>query len=129
MRDVLDRAFRGQVLRPPSSDEIHLIASIYSQRGSDAAFDRVNEIATAEGVHSLRRDQLCSRALRCFTFYQKDMGSLNELGQTRHFIISAPKCGTTSLANQIRAQGHKVFALHNDDWLRRYMPNANILSA
>lgn len=50
--------------------------------------------------------------LKKYSFEQQDIGNLNDVLDTNYFVISIPKCGTTSITDGLRKIGHKVIHAH-----------------
>ena len=115
------------LLRRPEKAELDLLIEKNRKNGLENVVKELEAWRVAEGVADFTRSQILDRILTTFTFYQQDMGCLNEIADTDIIIISGPKSGTTTLSSSFRQSGHKTFVLHNDGWLRKYMPNGSIL--
>lgn len=66
-------------------------------------------------------------ALATHRFFHPDIGDLNALASTNLFVISIPKCGTTSIQMGLQAAGHRVVHAHVDDSTFRNISNGDLL--
>ena len=67
--------------------------------------------------------------LRLFTFTHSDIGCLNKIKEIDWFIISIPKCGTTSLAQGLRKFNKHLIQTHTNEKTYRALTNGHLLRA
>ncbi len=67
------------------------------------------------------------KLLEKYSFNERDTGDLCKLPDTDFFIISLPKCATSSLHYSILETGNNSFHGHSNQWLYRTISNGKIL--
>jgi hypothetical protein len=66
-------------------------------------------------------------SLKTYEYQQEDIGNLSEIPNTDIFVLSLPKCGTTSIADGFRNLGIKAIHAHTNESTWHYVTNGHIL--
>lgn len=80
-----------------------------------------------EKIKQYFKIKLVGNLLKTYKFKHEDIGELNKIIETDYFIISMPKCGTTSLKQGFSKLNLNVIQTHTNDVGYKSLTNGSIL--